>query len=564
MDSSVLIFLGIALSLVVLLKKARIGSIIAFLLAGVIAGPQGLGFFHASGAWNYLGELGIMFLWFTLGLELNFKRLWSMRKNIFGFGAAQVLAAAAFMFPILFGFTDWTAMGAAMVCLMLAMSNSGADLQTLADRNELQSRLGRQAFSILLFQDLLTIPILAMLPVFAGRSFNLGAEIIDVGVLTVGLVLGVVIFARVVMNPVMKIVAKTKSREAFLLVVLLNITICAAAFHFVGMPGAIGAFLAGMLFSETVYNHQVRADIAPYQMLFITLFFIALGIGLDLRLLYRNIWLVAGGACGLMLLKFSAIYIVARIRRLRGREAFLIALLLAQGGEFGLLILQTVGKAGIEAIPIPHAEIVTAAIIVSMILTPIILWLYDKMGERGLLYSQTLARKYSGAVQKKPDVVICGFGRVGMTIAKMLAAKSIPYIAIDMNVDGVVRGREAGFNVVYGDTTRGDVLSEFGLAPRTTRAVIVALDNAAVAKKTVRAVRRIAARVRIFARARNLVESKILLGEGARVALPETIESSFLLGHGVLAEMGVSERDIRGILSKMRRDNYADIDGILN
>jgi voltage-gated potassium channel Kch len=345
-------------------------------------------------------------------------------------------------------------------------------------------------------------------------------------------------------------------------VILSNIAIWAAVFHYIGMPAAIGAFLAGMLFSETVYNHQVRADMAPYQMLFVTLFFITLGMGLDLGLLGRNIPVIAGGAAGLMLLKFAAVYMVARVRKLRGREAFLVALLLAQGGEFGLLILQTVRKAGIEAIPIPHTEIITAVIIVSMILSPIVLLIYDKMNEHGLLYLQKLSHKYSDVVQKKPAVVICGFGRVGMTIAKMLAAKNIPYVAIDMNVDSVVRGRESGFNVAYGDTTRGDVLAGFGLAPRLTRAVIVALDNAAVAKKTVRAVRRIASRVKIFARARNLAESKILIGEGARVALPETIESSFLLGHGVLAEMGAGEKEIKRILSKMRKDNYASIDMI--
>jgi voltage-gated potassium channel Kch len=295
-------------------------------------------------------------------------------------------------------------------------------------------------------------------------------------------------------------------------------------------------------------------------MLFITLFFITLGMGLNLGLLGRNILIIIGGAIGLMLLKFAAIYAVARIRKLRGREAFLIALLLAQGGEFGLLILQTVKNAGIEAVPLPHTEIITAVIIISMIASPIILYLYDKMSEHGLLYSQKLSRKYAGAAQRNPAVIICGFGRVGMTVAKMLAAKNIPYIAIDMNADGVIRGRDSGFNVAYGDTTRGDVLQGFGLAARITRAVIIALDNAAVAKKTVRAARRIAPRVKIFARARNLTESKILIGEGARVALPETIESSFLLGHGVLAEMGVDEKDIKGILAKMRRDNYADID----
>lgn len=562
MDASILIFLAVALGLVILLKKGRISSLVAFLLAGMIVGPHALGYYQLSGIWNYMGELGIMFLWFTLGLELNIKRLWTLRKSIFGFGAAQVLMVAVFLFPIIFWIADWAITPIIMVCLMLAMSSSGSDLQALADRNELQSRLGRQAFSILLFQDLLTIPLLAMLPLFAGKSFNLGAEIIDVSIMTIGLIIGVVIVARLIMNPLMRSVAKIKSREAFLLIIMINIAAWAAVFHFIGMPPAIGAFLAGMLFSETLYNHQVRADIAPYQTLFIAMFFIALGMGLDIPALGRNILIVALGAIGLIALKFAAIYAVARVRKISHRSAFLIALLLAQGGEFGLLLLQTLKSSGIDAIPLLHAEILTAIIIISMILTPVMLMIYDRLNERGLLYSQTIAQKYNDVMVRKPAVIICGFGRVGMTIAKMLAAKNIAYIAIDMNVDGVIRGKESGFNVLYGDTTRGDILSQFGLAPRTTRAVIVALDNAAVAKKSVRAVKRIAPRVKIFARARNLAESKILIDEGARIALPETIESSFLLGHGVMAEIGIPEKEISAVLSRMRKNNYETIDNL--
>ncbi|MDR2268844.1 MAG: cation:proton antiporter [Rickettsiales bacterium] len=562
METSILLFLGIALGLVLLFKKAHVSSLVAFLLAGIIAGPHALGLYQLSGVWNFMGGLGIMFLWFTLGLELNIRRLWSMRKNIFGLGAAQVLTVAVLLFPFIFWIADWPIMPSIMVCIMLAMSSSGADLQTLADRNELQSRLGRQAFSILLFQDLLTIPLLAMLPVFAGKSFNLGAEVIDVSVMTIGLVFGAVIVAKLIMNPIMREVAKIKSREAFLLIILSSIAAWAAVFHYIGMPPAIGAFLAGMLFSETVYNHQVRADIAPYQTLFIAMFFISLGMGLELRFLIRNIWIVALGAAGLIALKFAAVYFIARMRRGSRRSAFLIALLLAQGGEFGLLLLQTLKTSGIGAIPLQHAEILTAIIIISMGLTPIMLRIFDNMNEKGLLYSQKLAQKYNGLVSKKPDVIICGFGRVGMTIAKMLDARKIPYIAIDMNVDRVLAGKEAGLGVLYGDTTRSDVLAGFGLAPRATRAMIVALDNAAVAKKTVRAAKRIAPRLKIFARARNLQESKILIGEGARVALPETIESSFLLGQGVLAEMGVGEKEIESILSRMRRNNYETVDRV--
>jgi Kef-type K+ transport system membrane component KefB len=554
----------VLLGLVILFKKLGIGSLVAFLLAGIMAGPHVLGMFQTSGIWTLLGEVGEMFLWFMLGLELNIKRLWSMRKNIFGFGAIQVLVVACFLFPLISGFTDWTTMGTIMVCLMLAMSSTSTDLQTLADRNELQSGLGRQTFSIILFQDLLSIPLLAMLPVFAGKTLNLGGSIIDVSVMTIGLILGVAIVAKLVMNPVMRNVAKLKSSEAFLLAVVLGIISMSALFHYIGMPTAVGAFLAGMLFSETVYNHQVRADIAPYQMMLMGLFCIVMGMGLNLPYLGHNWWIVLIGSISLMVFKFFAIYMVARVRKVMSRDAFLTALILSQGGEFGLLIMQTIKNANIDAIPIQHTDILTAIIVISMMLTPLLLLIYDKMNENGLLYSHRKAERVNnGEKVGSPSVIICGFGRVGVTIAKMMRAQNIQYIAIEQNVDRVVAGRDSGFNVFYGDTTRGDVLVEFGLAPRKTKALIIALDNAAVAKKTVRAAHSITPRVKIFARARNLQESKILMTEGANIALPETIESSFLLGQGILSNLGVPEQQIKVLFSRMRQNNYETIEELL-
>ncbi|MDR1361253.1 MAG: cation:proton antiporter [Rickettsiales bacterium] len=565
MPISILIFLGLAFALVFLLRLAKIGTLLAFLAAGIIAGPGVLKLWEVSEIWTFLGEIGIIFLWFSMGLELNIKRLWQMRQNIFGFGAAQVLMVAVMLFPILFGFTGWTIISTVMIALLLAMSSTSGDLQILADRNELQTGMGRQTFSILLFQDLLAIPLLAMLPVFAGNSFHLGADVIDVVVLTVSLVLGAVIVGRLLLNPLMKAVSRLKSKEAFLMAVLLNIVLWAVVFEFIGLPPAIGAFIAGMLLSETVYRHQIQADISPYQIMFLSFFFIALGMGLNLPLLAQNWWLIILGVAALIIVKFTAIYIVARVRHIHSHEAFMIALILAQGGEFGLLILQTMKTNGIEAIPGHHSELLMAVIVVSMMITPILLAIYDRLYAAGKLFHFGAAKKINKKqeiAEIKPEVIICGFGRVGQTIAKMLQAEKIPYVALDMNADSVVIGRINGYNVFYGDTTSQDILKEIGLAQRRTKAVVIALDNAAVAKRTVRAVHDILPRVKIFARARNMQESRVLQATGALVALPETIESSFALGTEVLENFGIKQQKIENLLSNLRDNNYSALEGI--
>lgn len=564
MTTSILLFFGIAFVLVFALRLARIGTLLAFLLAGVISGPYGLGLFQLTDIWNFLGEVGIMFLWFTIGLEINMKRLWQMKHNIFGFGAAQVLMVAVMLFPILFGLTSWSMMGTVMVALILAMSSTSTDLQILADRNELQTNLGRQSFSILLFQDLLAIPLLAMLPVFAGKSFNLGASVIDVLVLSVGLVLGVVIVGRFILNPLMRAVAKTKSKELFLLTIMLNIIVWAVVLQLIGLPPELGAFLAGMLLSETIYRHQIKAEISPYATLFIAFFFIALGMGLDLNMLAKNWMIVAGGVIALIAIKFTAIYIVARVRHIRSRDAFLIALILAQGGEFGLLILQTMKSSGIDAIPYLHSEILIAIIVLSIMVTPILLAVFDRLQKSGKLFPNAKSKKLNSQLlpDARPEVLICGFGRVGQIIAQMLESQGIPYAAVDLNVDAVMMGRENGFNVYYGDTSNADVLRDMGLVPRKTKAVVVALDNAWVAKSTVRAVKTISPRAKIFARARNLEESKVLMAEGVKEAFPETIESSFRLGYDVLENIGTSGEEIANLIRDLRANHYAKLDRV--
>lgn len=560
MTPAILIFLAILFVLVCMLRAARIGALVAFLFAGIISGPYVLNLFQLSDTWSFLGNLGILFLWFNLGLGINMHRLWEMRHTIFGFGAAQVLMVAVMLFPILAGVTPWSMLGCIMVALLLAMSSTSADMQLLTDRNQLNTNMGRQTFSILLFQDLLSIPLLAMLPVFAGKSFNLGATAIDILVLSIALILGVVVIGRFLLNPIMRLVARLKSREAFLLTILLMITIGAVGMELIGLPAGLGAFLAGMLLSETIYRHQVSAEISPYSMLFLAFFFIALGMGLNLPLLGQNWYIILAGVIGLIVVKFWAIFMVARVRHVSVPDASMIALILAQGGEFGLLMLQTMKSAGMDALPQAHQEILTAIIIVSIMMTPILLAVFDVLRRRGKILSkypmQSMADKHSNA---KPAVVICGFGRVGQIIAEMLTAENIPYIAIDLDVNAVMLGRERGFNVVYGNTSNDSVMREFGLSPRRTRAVVIALDNVSTARDTILTVRNIAPRVKIFARARNLADTRELLKHGVTQALPETIESSFMLASGLLAHLGISEHKINNLLSDLRADNYAGV-----
>lgn len=556
---SILLFITVIFALVFALRLARIGALVAFLFAGIIVGPYVLNLFQLTDNWSTLGNLGIMFLWFMLGLGINMRRLWGLRRAIFGFGAAQVLMVVAMLFPLLFGLTGWSIMGCVMVALMLSMSSTSEDMQLLADRNQINTEMGRQTFSILLFQDLLAIPLLAMMPVLAGKSFNFGAMAIDVLVWSVVLVLGVMIIGRFVLNPLMRQVARLKSKEAFLLAILLNIALWAGIADWIGMPVGLGAFLAGMLLSETIYNHQVNAEISPYAMLFLAFFFISLGMSLNLSVLGHYWYIVLAGVIGLIAAKFVAIFMVARVRHVGVPDAVMIALVLSQAGEFGLLMLQTMRTSGIDAIPAPHQEILTAIIMLSIMATPLLLAVFDRLQRTGKLFSPNIMPsrpRLSGA----PKVVICGFGRVGQLVAQMLQAQKISYVALDMDVNIVMLGREHGYNVVYGDSTNANVLTDVGLTPRKTRAVVVALDNASTARDTVITAREIAPRVRVFARARNLTESKLLLKEGAQTALPETIESSLFLGYGVLEYMGVSQGAITRILNDLRDDNYARVD----
>ena len=560
MSTATLLFFAIAFIAVFFMRLFKMGTLLAFLLTGILAGQHVLGLFELSGAWNFLGNLGIMFLWFNIGLQINMQRLWQLRRTIFGLGASQVLMVAIMLFPILTGITPWSLMGTVMIALILAMSSTSEDLQILIDKNQLQTPMGRQTFSILLFQDLLSIPLLAMLPVMTGKSINLGASAIDILVMSVGLILGVVIVSKFVINPLMHLVAKVQSQEAFVLAIMVNIAVWAVVLNMMGLPPALGAFLAGMLMSETVYRHQVTALIEPYATLFLAFFFIVLGMGINLPFLIEHWNMILIGCCGLVMIKFVALFVVARVRQVSIREAFLMSLILAQGGEFGLLILQTMKTNNINAIPVEHQEILTAIIIVSIVLTPILLFIYDELLKYGIIFSGKSNKNLSEPIKEEiPTVIICGFGRMGQIIAQMLETENISYTAIDGNVDNVVMARECGYNVIYGDSKKKAILLAAGFKQRKTRAVAIALNDEVVASDIIETVRSMVPKIKIFARAHSLQTSKDLIALGAKSATPEIIESSFTLGENLMESLGLSKAKISALTTYLRENGYANV-----
>ena len=399
-----------------------------------------------------------------------------------------------------------------------------------------------------------------MLPVMTGKSINLGASAIDILVLSVSLILGVIIVSKFIINPLMHIISKTQSNEAFVLGIMVNIAVWAVILKLMGLPPALGAFLAGMLMSETIYRHQVNAAIEPYATLFLSLFFIVLGMGINLPFLQDHWLMILIGVIGLVTIKFIALYMVARVRNMSIREAFLMSLILAQGGEFGLLILQTMKTNGISAIPYTHQEILIAIIVMSIMITPILLLIYDALLKSYGCFDCQIKKKLSEKINNEtPTVIICGFGRMGQIIAQMLMAENIPYVAIDGNVDAVVVAREMGYNVIYGESKKKSILLAAGLRPRKTRAVVISLDDEVVAHEIVNTLKEIAPRIKIFARAHNLKSSKELLNLGVKFATPEIIESSFILGSEVMHGIGLSESRINRLTRYLRRDGYANV-----
>jgi CPA2 family monovalent cation:H+ antiporter-2 len=546
-----LVFLGTAGVVIPLMARWRVSPVLGFLVAGLALGPNGLGRLAEAAPWtglvaitsqssiDLLGELGVVVLLFTIGLELSFARLMALRRLVFGFGLAQVaLTALAVAGVALAAGLDGRA--ALVVGACLAFSSTAIVMQLLAEQGRLAAPAGRAAFSVLLAQDLAVVPILAVLIVVTGAPSAAGGSGVLAGLglalLQAGATVALIVWGgRLLLRPLFRLVARARNRELFVaaaLFVLVGTSVLTAA---AGLSMALGAFLAGLLLSDTEFRREVEVEIDAVKGMLLGLFFISVGMRIDLAVLWRDPAVIAAAIFAMVLLKAA---IVAGLARLFGQPwpvALEAGLLLGGAGEFAFVVLGLARGGGLVDSPVDQALLLVAS--GSMLLTPLLARLAREAGAAARRAAAT-ADGHDAPVEAGPHAILVGYGRVGRMVGELLAEAGRPFLAVDRDADLVGAERAAGRNVAFGDASRREFLDRCGIADAP--AVIVTTDNPEAAERVVRAVRAARADVPVLARARDAAHAASLFRLGATDVVSETLEASLELGESALAACGLA------------------------
>ena len=537
--TQVALFLAAAVVAAPLAKLLRIGTVLGYLLVGVLIGPFGLGFVYSVyevSSVLHFAEFGVVLLLFLIGLELRPRRLWAMRAAIFGLGGAQVAITALLLAAIAVGVgLAWPA--AVFAGLALSLSSTAFALQVLEEKGELALRHGRLAFAVLLFQDLVAIPLIALTPLFA---VSVRGKVAPMEFLTalkaIGVILLVVVVGRYVLDGLIRIIARTRVKEAMTACALLAVVGVTLIMEQAGLSAALGAFIAGVLLADSDYRHEIQADIAPFEGLLLGLFFTAIGMSLNLRLVVDSPNLVLAIVVGLLAVKSGVLFLLGRRAGLEAGPSRRLALAIAQGGEFAFVLFTAGAASGV--IEQPVADLLSVAVTLSMAATPLLL-LIDEM----LAPKAVVARVFDALPENDGHVVIAGFGRVGQIVARILLAKKIPFTALDSDPQHVDAVRKFGARAFYGDASRPEILDAAQTAK--ARAFVLAIDNVEASLRTAQMVKQRYPHVPIYARSRHRRHTHQLMDLGIEVIRRETFLSSLDLTREVLRGLGLSERDVR-------------------
>lgn len=537
--TQIALFLAAAVVAAPIAKLLRVGNVLGYLLVGVLIGPFGLGFVYSVYEVNsvlHLAEFGVIMLLFVIGLELRPKRLWAMRAGIFGLGSAQVavtglaLAAVAMAFGL-----AWPA--ALFAGLALSLSSTAFTLQILEEKGELALRHGRLAFSVLLFQDLAAIPLIALAPLFAVSAATAAQQMeLTAALKAIAVILAVVVAGRYVLNGVYRLVARTRVKEAMTASALLTVVGVTIVMQLAGLPASLGAFLAGVLLADSDYRHEIVADIAPFEGLLLGLFFTAIGMSLNLNLIAENPQLVLALVIGLVTIKSGILFLLGRRAGLDAGPSRRLAIALSQGGEFAFVLFGAGVTTGVLGRPV--SDLLSVVVTLSMAATPLLL-LIDELFVR----KPVPARAFDDLPDNDGHVVVAGFGRVGQIVARILSAKRIPVTALDSNPERVDFVRRFGAQIFYGDASRPEILeaAQTGKA----RAFVLAIDDINASLRTARVVRRNYPHVPIYARARTRRHVHQLMDEGIKIIRRETFLASVDLTRELLRGLGLPEREVR-------------------
>lgn len=541
-----LVYLGAAVISVPIAKRLGLGSVLGYLIAGVVIGPYALSLVGAQADIMRFAEFGVVILLFLIGLEVQPSMLWDMRKAIFGLGGAQVVgtALAIAAASLALGLPWQTALA---VGLVLAMSSTAIVLQTLDEKGLRQGPVGRAAFGVLLLQDLAVIPMFALLPLLAtvaptvheagghgGGNLVAHLPVWAQGLSVFAAVAAVVGGGRYLIRPLFRFIAKARLREIFTASALLIVVAVASLMQVVGLSPALGAFLAGVVLAESEFRRELETDIEPFRGLLLGLFFITVGAGVDLPLVARQPLTLAGLVIGLMVLKFLVMYGLARLFGAPKRGAMAVATALAQGGEFAFVLLSFTVGAGVIGAAL--AALLTAAVAVSMALTPVAMILYERVAALMDAAIPDVTPDTGAFDEGEPDIIIAGFGRFGQITGRLLSANGFKSTVLDSDIEQIELLRRFGRRVHYGDATRLDLLRAAGA--ERARMLIVALDDREKAVELVETARKAFPDLVILARAWDRRHAYDLLANGADAVERETFESALAMGATALQKLG--------------------------
>ena len=549
------VYLAAAVVAVPLSKKLGLGAIIGYLAAGMAIGPWGLGLVRNVQDILHFAEFGVVLMLFLVGLELQPKRLWALRRPIFGWGSAQVLACAALITAaaLLFG-VRWQV--ALVAGLGLALSSTAIALQAIGDRNLMPTSSGQAGFSILLFQDVAAIPILALLPLLglvsasndAAVQTNTALEAIKIIAVIGGIILG----GRLLLRPVLRWIANSGTPEIFTAASLLLVVGIAGLMLTVGLSMALGAFLAGVLLADSEYRRELETDIEPFKGLLLGLFFIAVGMSIDFGVLRDSPGLMAAILFGFLGLKLAVIYGLSWWMKLPYQERPVFVVLLAQGGEFAFVVFQAAAGAGVFS---PQtASLLIGAVALSMLLSPLLLVAIDKLLLTRYANGKGRLLDEISEPQTRP-VIIAGFGRYGQIIGRLLLAEGITPTVLDHNADMVESVRTFGYRVFYGDATRLDLLRIAGA--QTAGVLVIAVDDVEQSLKIVSVAKEHFPHLQLVARARDVTHWNRLRDMGVQLVEREMFESSLRSARSVLELLGHPPHEARKTAMRFRRHNLA-------
>jgi monovalent cation:proton antiporter-2 (CPA2) family protein len=544
----VVLLLGAAVVAVPLFKRLGLGSVLGYLAAGLAIGPFGLGWFDDPQTILHTAELGVVMFLFVVGLEMRPSHLWSLRRAIFGLGSLQVLVCGALLtlVGVAFGFPWAVSFVSAMG---FVLTSTAIVMQLLGERGDAGAPRGQKIVAILLFEDLLIVPLLALVALLAPPAVAAAPEAASRWH-TLGLALGalgaLVAAGLWLLNPLFRVLARARAREVMTAAALLVVLGAALLMQLGGLSMALGAFLAGVLLSESTFRHQLEADIEPFRGLLLGLFFLGVGMSLDLAVVARNAGLIGAGVLALMFTKALCIYAVARLARSSHADALDRAVLMAQGGEFAFVLFAAALAAGVID-PVVNANM-TAIVVLSMALTPLLVLLHKRL-------SGPAAPDMSGVEapsgEHRAQVLVIGFGRVGQIASQGVLARGASLTIIDNDTQMIRDAQAYGFKVYYGDGSRPEVLRAAGA--QQACAVLVCVDDRAAATRIAELAPEVCPQARVLVRAFDREHAVALAKAGADCFVRETFESALQLGREAVLATGASAEEAEAVIELVRR-----------